>query len=63
MKRERERERGGGGGGVKRLGPLCLANSSMDKKPSTQSHISVYVKKLSKIKLNEKKNQINICKQ
>ena len=28
--RERERERGGGGegGGVKRLGPLCLANSS-----------------------------------
>ena len=25
---ERERERGGGGGGGKRLGPLCLANSS-----------------------------------
>ena len=27
--RERERERGGGGG-VKRLGPLCLTNSSRD---------------------------------
>ena len=32
-KRERERERERGAGGVKRLGPLCLANSSSERDP------------------------------
>ena len=38
--RERERERERGGGGVKRLGPLCLANSSIEGRSKDKPKVS-----------------------